>query len=288
MDCYLNKIKNKLLTFTSQCKNILIKFFMKFLKIVLIILLISIFLLGSLVFFNVLDIRTPTDTQAQEIYIQKISLSNWCSWITLIGLIFTAIWSMHQYKKSKLSSQQEKAAQIATDFADNLIEKLGLISKTLLSDKQVQEIVNKLNMNSPSLSQFTTYEIEKIFGDKNIFDIYTKILVSDEIQKNYESLLNNKYSKLEQQKFNSKFFVLVESTLNHLEAICIDISSQAAGSQFIYESLHQHFLLTVQILAIIISKKNSDNIDKYYTNIIQVYNMWNAQKQKDLKRFKKI
>ena len=79
----------------------------------------------------------------------------------------------------------------------------------------------------------------------------------------------------------------MENTLNKLEAICMSISSQAAGSQFIYESLHQMFLSTVETLSIKISSPNLNNVDKYYTNIISVYNIWNAQKQKDINKLNK-
>ena len=96
----------------------------------------------------------------------------------------------------------------------------------------------------------------------------------------------NKNNK-EKEKFDSNFNVLVSNTLNQLEAICISISSEAAGSQFIYESLHQMFLSTIEILYLKISDSNRNNVDKYYTNVISVYNMWNFQKDKDIKKLTK-
>ena len=264
------------------------KYIFKFIKIIPIIFLVSIFLLLSLIFFKLCDIQNPNEVQSQEIYIFKISLSNWGTWITLAGLFFTAIWSMHQYIKSKLSRQQEKASQIATDFADNLIEKMGLISKTLLKNSYIQKITSIFDNRPECLSQFTTFEIEDILvtenEDVNVFKNFKDILCSDDTQKEYQNFLNEKYSEKEQEKFNSKFPVLVESTLNHLEAICITITSQAAGSEFIYDSLHQTFLKTIKILAVLIAANNNNNVDKYFTNIIQVYNMWNKRKNKDIKK----
>jgi len=290
MNCYINKIKNKCIAFYSECKNNFMKYFLKFLKIVPIIFLVSIFLLLSIMFFNFCDIQNPNEVQSQEIYICKISLSNWGTWITLVGLFFTAIWSMHQYIKSKLSKQQEKASQIATDFADNLIEKMGLISKTLLKNSYIQKVTSIFDNHPECLSQFTTFEIEDILvaenedEDVDVFKNFKDILCSEDTQKEYQNFLNEKYSEKEQEKFNSKFPVLVESTLNHLEAICITITSQAAGSEFIYDSLHQTFLKTIKILAILIAANNNNNVDKYFTNIIQVYNMWNKRKNKDIKK----
>ncbi len=292
MNCYINKIKNKCIAFYSECKNNFMKYFLKFLKIVPIIFLVSIFLLLSIMFFNFCDIQNPNEVQSQEIYICKISLSNWGTWITLVGLFFTAIWSMHQYIKSKLSKQQEKASQIATDFADNLIEKMGLISKTLLKNSYIQKVTSIFDNHPECLSQFTTFEIDDILvaenededDDVDVFKNFKDILCSEDTQKEYQNFLNEKYSEKEQEKFNSKFPVLVESTLNHLEAICITITSQAAGSEFIYDSLHQTFLKTIKILAVLIAANNNNNVDKYFTNIIQVYNMWNKRKNKDIKK----
>lgn len=287
MNCYINKIKMSFSKLFDNYKNSFLKYFFKFIKIIPILFLVSIFLLLSLVFFNFCDIHNPASVESQEIYIYGISLNNWGTWITLIGLFFTAIWSMHQYVKNRLSKQQEKASQIATDFADNLIEKMGLISKTLLKNTYIQKITSIFDNHPESLSQFTTFEIEEIIKDENVFKNFKNILCSEDIQKEYINFLNEKYSTSEQEKFNSKFPVLVESTLNHLEAICINITSQAAGSQFIYDSLHQTFLKTIKILAVLIASNNDNNVDKYFTNIIQVYNMWNKRKNKDIKKLKK-
>lgn len=288
MNCYINKIKNKFITLYNECKNNFMKYFFKFIKIIPIIFLVSIFLLLSIIFFKLCDIQNPNEVQSQEIYIFKISLSNWGTWITLVGLFFTAIWSMHQYIKSKLSKQQEKASQIATDFADNLIEKMGLISKTLLKNSYIQKVTSIFDNHPECLSQFTTFEIEDILvaenEDEDVFKNFKDILCSEDTQNEYQNFLNEKYSEKEQEKFNSKFPVLVESTLNHLEAICITITSQAAGSEFIYDSLHQTFLKTIKILAVLIAANNNNNVDKYFSNIIQVYNMWNKRKNKDIKR----
>ena len=285
MYCYINKIKNKFVARYNACKNIFIKYFFKFIKIIPIIFLVSIFLLLSIIFFKLCNIQNPSEVQTQEIYIYKISLSNWGTWITLVGLFFTAIWSMHQYTKSKILSQQEKASEIAQDFANNLIERMGLIFDVLMPNQEIQNMIK--NLDTSRLKQFTVVEMIEIMKDKNCFEKFDKIINSKRTQKRYNEILSTRYNKREQEKFDSFFPLLIENTLNKLEAICINISSQAAGSQFIYDSLHQIFLSTIEILAIKISDSNTDNINKYYINIISVYNMWNLQKQKDINKFNK-
>lgn len=249
-----------------------------------IILLILIFVISFVILKN-LPFSMPKDIQSQEIYILGVSLNNVSIWFTAIGLIVTAFWSMYQFTKSKILKQQEKASEIAQDFASNLIERMGLISDVLMPNQEIQKMIKKLDTSK--LKQFTAVEMLEIMNDKQCFEKFHKIIHSKRTQNRYKTILNDRYSEKEQEKFDSFFPLLIENTLNKLEAICINISSQAAGSQFIYESLHQMFLSTVEILSIRISSSNKDNVDKYYVNIISVYNMWNLQKQKDINKFNK-
>ncbi len=163
---------------------------------------------------------------------------------------------------------------------------MGLISAILMKNSEATKMISKV-IKSKELSQFTTLEISKILKNAKSFEIFDDIIYSEETQNEYKNLLNQRYSEKEQEKFETFFPTLVENTLNRLEAICINISSQAAGSQFIYNSLHQSFLNNVEVLSIKISSSNNNNFDKYYTNIIAVYNMWNKQKQKEIKKLRK-
>lgn len=262
--------------------------FIDFITDRLLCIIISIFIIILLTFliFNFSPIVNPETVGSQQIMIFGISLDNLGIWFTAVGLISTAIWSMHQYTKSTSIRQQEKASKIAEDFANNLIEKMALISDTLLPNKEFQEMAYKVG-NSGKLSQFTVREIEGILGNTECFDRCKQIILSKKTQKRYNKLLKKRYNEYERNNFNSYFPLLVENTLNHLEAICINISSKAAGSQFIYDSLHQTFLYAVEILAVKISSNNYNNIDKYFINIIQVYNMWNNQKKRDIAQFNK-
>ncbi len=283
--CYWYNLKNKLKILTNYIYNLLKILFFDSLKIIGVIIIIFIVFSASVFIFNKCDIQTPADMESQEIFIYGISLSNWGTWITLIGLIFTAIWSMHQYIRSRNLSQQEKASLIAQDFAGNLIERMSLISGVLMQNQEVQRIIKIIDANN--ISQFTRIEAKEIFDNANCFDDFSKILKSKKTQQRYNKILNENYNNKEKERFDSNFNVLVSNTLNQLEAICINISSEAAGSQFIYESLHQMFLSTIEILYLKISDSNCNNVDKYYTNVISVYNMWNLQKSKDIKKLAK-
>lgn len=276
---YIDKIKQHLYNW---------KYFTKehFVGIVFFISLLLFFIL-TIFNLNIVNIYNNDNTFIEQIiFIAGITLENWISWFTIIGFVCGLIWALYQYNKSTKRKQQEKASEIAQEFADNLIEKLGLISDTLMPNDRIKQMISKI-INSNMLSQFTTIEIIKILDNNNCFEEFHDIKYSEEIQNKYNELLKKRYNEIERNKFESYFPLLIENTLNHLEAICISISSQAAGSQFIYNSLHQSFLYNVELLAIDISDSNNNNVDKYYTNIIQVYNMWNKQRKRDIKLFNK-
>lgn len=245
-----------------------------------VILLIFIVFLSCL-FLSKCTIINPSTVESQEILIAGISLDNWGIWFTAIGLIITAVWSMYQYHKNFLIKQQEKATAIAQEFANHLVEKFGLISDTLLGDEQFNKIIEKFPLEK--FKDFTVLEVLELSNNKNIFNDFNSIITSKSTQKRYTRLLKKRYSKVEREKFDSFFPLLVENTLNKLEAVCISITSKAAGSQFIYDSLHATFLNIVQLLAIHICSNNKNNVDKYFSHIISVYNMWMQEREKSIK-----
>lgn len=237
-------------------------------------------------FFGINIISIINSDEVQQILIFGISLDNWCTLLTMFGVLIGAGWGLMQYDRNTKLRQQEKASEIAQDFANNLIEKTALISDTLMSNKEFQKMIAKI-VKSKKLNQFTYWEIIDILGDKQCFNKCEQIIRSKRTQQKYTQLLETKYNETERTRFNSNFSILVETTLNHIEAVCINISSKAAGSQFIYDSLHQSFLNIIEILSIKISKRNYNNVDKYFINVIDVYNMWNKQKNKDIQKFNK-
>lgn len=275
---YINKIKRHLSNWFEYVKEHLV-------RIIFIIIIFALFCFLFTLFprENVLD--SNYNISEQHIVIFGITLENWLTALSIIGLIIGAIWAIYQFDKNINRKQQEKASEIAKNFADNFVERFAIICEVLLKNKEIRAMLSKIT--NENLKSFTKMEILDIVKDNNCFNKYTQIINSKKTQVKYETLLNKLYNEKEQEKFNSHFPRLVENTLNQLEAACINISSNAAGSEYIYNSLHQSFLQFVEILSIRIATNNRNNVDKYYTHIIQVYNMWNAQKLKDIEKFNK-
>lgn len=95
----------------------------------------------------------------------------------------------------------------------------------------------------------------------------------------YQVALLRYYTDLQVGDFNR----VLNELLNKLEYFCMYFNTGVADDEVVYQSLHQSFLSTVQLMYFFIADKNEYSRDKYYINIIILYNKW-AQMQMDKKR----
>lgn len=310
---YIEKIKKHLLNWFEYAREHLIK--------IVFILFIVALLCYCLTFCTKVNILNDSNIIIeQKIIIFGITLDNWFTWISLIGLILTAIWAMYQFDKTTIRKQQEKAAYIAKRFSDDLLLKCEIVN-IVYKKSPIYKLLDLKHLNYSYFSEFNTSELRNIYNDDNFPNVYQDLYKSINFDNIYFSLLKarvsiidkkdtskskttNKNRKTGEEAFSTeeaqKLFVLsnsnlpfhfdtlVDDVLNDLEQICMDISSQAAGYRYIYQSLHQVFLRTIRTLSIEISLRNSNLYsDKYYTNIIHVYKEWTEIYRRDLKREEK-
>lgn len=285
---YIDKIKKHLSNWLGYGKEHL-------LRILFILILIIIFCLILTVF------PRTSDGIEQNILIKEITLSNWSIWLGLLGIVCAGIWALYEYDKSKVSTQQEKASEIAKTFSDDLLDKCNIVIAVYQSSMLSKLLSTIDTINSP-FEHFTTDELREITNNDDCPSLYKKdkesidfdylyfrvlesrIMTKSEYKEKHDDKDNrHKYTSEEAQKlfildnssFPFHFSSLVDEVLNTLEYVCMNISSHAAGSMFIYQSLHQTFFDTINILAFEISLRNNGKYsDKFYTNIIYVYNEW--------------
>lgn len=288
-------------------------------------------------------------------------LNEWESWITIITIPITAWWAVHQYYKNLLLRKQEKAAEIAKLFSDELLDKCSLIGD-VIEKSDLKELLKLRETDTSKLQRFDREEIIELYKDENIFEKYRDVLLSENVQLTYlyflekristktweeikekneekkeEAVINilkekylkdeiadlkeknllfeefekyclnnnikDKINKTYRKEYSDKdarelfildnqhlpfiFSKLVSEVLNELEYICMYISSQSAGSYFVYQSIHQIFLKTVKSTLVNIAYANKNYSDKYYTNVIHVYKEWYRKREIDLRKEKK-
>lgn len=169
------------------------------------------------------------------------------------------------YRHRKRKERAEKSIEIAKDFALNIVDPLSKIH-TFFKQYKIDKILNKVSFLE--LSDFDCEELKDLYDVKDILE-YKKIINENKIDEN--SIKN-----------------IICDVLNSLEYDCMYIVTKVADDKYIYNSLHQQFLKTIALLYLEISLINVDNKDKYYTNIIHVYNLWKNKYIKSIKRENKI
>lgn len=168
------------------------------------------------------------------------------------------------YKDRKDKERAEKSINIAESFAKDIVKPVSFIY-ALFEKFGLDKLINSVNF-----LKFIDFDLDELN------ELYT----SEDI-KNHKKIM-------EEYDPENKLRSVIYNTLNHLEYLCMNIVTEVADEKYIYNSLHQQFLKVISLLYIEISSTNIDNKNKYYTNIIQVYNMWTNKYIMSEKREKKL
>lgn len=164
------------------------------------------------------------------------------------------------YKNRKNKERAEKSIEIAKSFAQDIVDPISILF-AFFEKFDIKKVIDKANFIQ--LEDFDIEELRNIYSENDIAD--------------YVKKMNDNDPKHEIR-------TIICDTLNKLEYMCMYIATDVADEKCIYNSLHQQFLKTISLLYFEISLANTDNKDKYYTNIIHVYNLW---KNKYIKIVKK-
>lgn len=147
---------------------------------------------------------------------------------------------------------------------------------TSIIEKIMSKKYSRKELNNLKDKKLLHIEFKKFYLQKHSMEEYNNIYKRTYTDKEARELFI-----LDNQNLPFHFETLVSDVLNELEYICMYISSQSAGTYYIYQSLHQMFLRTVKALATTIGYHNKNYSDKYYTNIIHVYVEWQKIRKKD-------
>ena len=233
----------------------------------------------SLKIFNASEINYENDVQVIEVW--GITLQNWSTWLGMVGVIFAALWAMIQYDKKMAISQQEKAYEVARIFSDKLLDDMTIVGEVFTRYEKFKEFFEKVDEDK--LKRFDRYEMISIVDDKKIFEKYDEIYKSEEVDVFFRELVKKMFPNKKINE-NIKFCFFVTDTMNSFEAIAINISSNAAGVEYIYPSLHQAILPFIKTISFNISKYNGNYTYKYFINTIEVYNNWKSIRSLELQK----
>lgn len=205
-----------------------------------------------------------TLSQFEILTLQQETKNYWLAIIVAIITFVSVMLIFIDYKNRKNKEKAEKSIEIAKDFALRIVEPASVLY-AYFEDYNISKIINKIN-----------------FMQLEYFDF-------DELQSLYDATDIEEYKNaMDKNDPKHKIRHIICDTLNTLEYMCMYIVTNVADEKYIYNSLHQQFLKTIALLYFEISMTNIDNKDKYFTNIIHVYNLWKNKYLKAIKKEKKL
>lgn len=256
---------------------------------------IILILAGSLISMNVL----PSEFEIIEVlyYMSQI-----VSAIFVISGVVIAVWQYYlSYVDSKRNKDLicvQKAIDLSDYYKDNILLYMAPI-QYIYDNSGISDIISKIKKNEMKhfdkkeldlyLSSDDFKSLKEIQKSNKFFEtiikansIYNLGLSADAI-KYFEE---NKEKPIEDSEILSTFLGrLIIRTLNNMEYFALHFTHNVADQSVVYKSLHQTYIDMVQMFYYTIAKSNPLQPSKYFTNIIELYEIWNSKALKDEENF---
>lgn len=214
--------------------------------------------------------------------------------VLLIVTIISVICAFLAYAFQKNKAKKETACRLAKYYAKDILPKLALIFGVLKTDKI--DLYIKETVDLTKIKRFTMSELEDMLrivsispGDffKKIFEVHSKSILNAkialsedkrEVIRQYTNGIENGEVKMIDIALKDDFENEVPSILNDLEWFSMNCQYGVADEKLLFQSLHQSFLSAVWLLYPKICLVNQDDPeDKFYTNIIWLFNLWESR-----------
>lgn len=231
---------------------------------------------------------------------------DWYIYITSAGTLLTTIilsFYIYQYIKNKKRQRYEKSLEYANQYAKDIISPIsyiiGIYEKAKITD--ILHIIKNSELkrfDQEELNQLLDSEKQKRYANA-INDISLSSIITTRLHcylapfPDVIDKLNLSKIKVEDREDFVKKHLIIEfhsicdDVLNNLESIAMAFRLKVADQNAVYDSLHQTFISTMHVLYCKIASINQPNENKYFTNIIGLYNLWNKKSsRKKAKRAK--
>ena len=209
--------------------------------------------------------------------------------ISIIAIIF----SIASWRYSKKRSKIETSIKF-TEMFKELLDDITFITNVLNAHDKIIKLINKVDFNKVSL--FNKKELEKFYDEselKELHDFFSGITMNSGVVLSAYFFYNANVlenpptipkGELGKDLLKSLFSRKVCESLNSLEYFSIAFVQNIASDKVVYQSLHQSFFHIVKSLYYFICTSNDKEADKYYTNLIELFNMWSEKEKKYLNK----
>lgn len=164
-------------------------------------------------------------------------------------------------------------------FSKDLIDEINNLLSNIDDDILINAALNLGNrIGEDWLNDFMEAKATKTFVSEYNNEVQKEIAstLTESDLEHFNEMINREKRKNAYYNlyYNRLYLETLQDTLNTLEYFCMYFNSGVADEETVYQSLHQSFLAMVKILYFSIASKNESGKDKYFTNIIELYNNW--------------
>ena len=221
--------------------------------------------------------------------------------IFVISGVVIAVW---QYYLSYIDSKRnmdvicvQKAIDLSEYYKDNILSYSAPI-RYIFDNSGITKIISKIDVSK--IKHFDQKELYTFLNEKDI-DSLKEIQKSNKffsvvinanaiynlgINKDLIILYKKKnLSKIDEKIFSTFLGKLIIRVLNNMEFFSLHFTHNVADESVVYKSLHQTYINIVQILYYHIANRNPLSTTKYFTNIIELYELWNERSINDEELF---
>ncbi len=243
--------------------------------------------------------------------VNTIAIPNGITWLsivtdvaTILSVIFIAFQYWNQIRKQKVEKSIEMSEKFAKEIILNLSSLINIYNglfepQKVKTTKQLMPFLYS-KIDPTVVKTFDKNEIPNILKEEEA--TYLNDLINFENidgQKLLETALpylteteEQKLSKADEQSKAELLKIFLSSkrsqTLNLLEYISMNFTKGIANKHTAYQSLHMSFFMATSLFYICIANNNTSNKDKYFTNIISLYNSWREKFIKQCEKEDKI
>ena len=227
-----------------------------------------------------------------------------------IALVFFQLKKMNeQLEYDKSVVKRQKAMDMAYEFSQLIEQELGYVLSVLSSDIGFQQKISKKEKNEyiefdlveeSNIYGFSSEDVKKIMTASSyscsiLYQAYFNFFIEDFEKSVFYEISNhnfdvkmaiaaNKSRELNLIDFNTKVMKTFEDStlflLNKLEWISMYFIQKLADEDIVYQSLHQTYLKSIEMLYFkIVGYNDGNGTDKYFTNIIALYVLWQEKKK---------
>lgn len=222
--------------------------------------------------------------------------------VSFFFIVVSSIIAVWQYyvscKNEHIKNETEriqKSIELIEYYKNNVLDKTSAII-CIFKYAKISEIMNGIDKSK--IKDFDVHELNQLLTSDKIKklkeieqgeDFITAILMANEAFN--LSLPGATYSdKTPTQEianrvkvYNAFMSNFISDTLNNLEYFAMYFAHNIADESVIYQSAHQTYLNIVELLYYNISNLNTPDNSKYYTNLIDLYNIWKKRQTKQHK-----